>query len=337
MCARDRSEGKGFLKPRLLTLLVIIGAAFLLFVAIVVSLMLGEQHFSLSEVMRALVGQGSERTVAIIAELRLPRVLLSVLVGSALAVSGAGLQSLSGNPLADPFLTGVASGASVGAGLAILLGLGGFWIPALAFLCAIVTMLLVLALSRQNGQVHLSRFLLAGVVTGTFAASLMNLCLSLARQEQSRILQWLLGYLGDAQSGQVWFLFPIVVLGTLAFSLAGKGLDAMAFGEETARSVGVRVEPFKRGVLVLAALLTASAVAFSGVIGFVGLIIPHIARRLTGPKNQTLMPLVAILGGLLLVVADTLVRTISPGQELPVGVITSLLGAPFFLVLLRAR
>jgi iron complex transport system permease protein len=322
---------------RLPALPTIIVALLLLLLAVCVAVMLGVEHFSFYTGVQALIGHGEPRTVAIIREIRLPRVLLGMLVGSALAVSGAGLQSLSGNPLADPFLTGVASGASVGVGMAILLGVSGFWLPALAFLGALVTIFVVLALARQGGQVHLSRFLLAGVVTGTFASSLMNLCLVSARQDQSRILQWLFGYLGDVDIYKVWFLAPIVIIGTLIFSLSGRGLDAMAFGDETARSVGVRVERFKFGVLVLSALLTASAVAFSGVIGFVGLIIPHIARRLIGPKNTPLMPLVALLGGLLLVIADTLVRVLKPGEELPVGVITSLLGAPFFLVLLRQR
>jgi iron complex transport system permease protein len=322
---------------RLPVLPTILFALVLLLCAIAYATTQGTQQFGLEQTLQGLLGQGEPRTVAIIRELRLPRILLAALVGSALAVSGAGLQSLSGNPLADPFLTGVASGASVGAGIAILLGVSGFGLPALAFLCALITIFLVLGLSRQNGQVQLSRFLLAGVVTGTFAASLMNVCLSLARQDQNRVLYWLLGYLGSAESVQVWFLAPVVLLGTLLFSLAGRGLDAMAFGEETARSVGVRVERFKFGVLVLSALLTASAVAFSGVIGFVGLIIPHIARRLIGPKNTPLMPLVALLGAFLLVIADTVVRVLKPGEELPVGVVTSLLGAPFFLVLLRQR
>lgn len=284
-------------------------------------------------------GVASAEVPGILGEVRLPRVLLAALVGAALAVAGVVLQGLTGNPLADPFLVGVSSGASVGAGLAILLGveaaLGGLALPLLSFAAALLTMALVFALARVGGQLQLAGFLLAGIVAGTFLSAMMQLLLSLAGQEQSRVLQFLLGYLGDATWANVGVLALVTTGGTIVAARAGRGLDAFSFGEDTARSVGVDVERFKIGVLALAALLTAVAVALSGIIGFVGLVVPHIARRLIGPPHGPLVPLAALLGATLTVLADLASRTLRPGQPLPIGVVTALLGAPFFVYLLR--
>jgi iron complex transport system permease protein len=328
---------------RLPALPVTIAAALLLAGALFLAVFIGEVPLPASTVVRALLGAlpADDLARTILIEDRLPRALLAALVGAALAVSGAALQGLTGNPLADPFLVGTASGASVGAGLAILLGLtgamGGLALPLLAFAGALVATGLVFALARSNGQLLLSGFLLAGVVVGTFLAALMNLLLALAGQEQSRVLAWLLGYFGNARWQEIALLAPVVLLGTIGLARAGRGLDALTFGEATARSVGIEVEPFKRGVLATAALLTATAVAFSGVIGFVGLVVPHLVRALIGPPHRTLLPASALLGGTVLTLADLLSRVLRPGQPLPVGVVTALLGAPFFLLLLRRR
>ena len=168
-------------------------------------------------------------------------------------------------------------------------------------------------------------------------AALVNLLLSLAGKDQSLILRRLMGYLDNVEWQQIAILAPVTVLGAVVLSLCGKGLDAMAFGEATARSVGVEVERFKLGVLALIALLTACAVAVSGVIGFVGLVVPHLARALLGPPHRPLVPVAALLGAALLVLADQLSRSIVPGTLLPIGVVTALLGAPFFASLLRRQ
>jgi hypothetical protein len=165
----------------------------------------------------------------------------------------------------------------------------------------------------------------------------MNLLLALAGQDQARILQWLLGYFGDADWRRVALLFPVTLLGAILFAASGRGLDAFSFGEDTARSVGVEVERFKAGVLALSALMTAVAVAVSGIIGFVGLVVPHIGRSLIGPPHRPLVPVAALLGATLTVLADLIARTLRPGEGLPVGVVTALLGAPFFCYLLRRQ
>lgn len=317
---------------------VFLAAALLCLLTLIGGTLLGDSPLPVGDALGALLRPGAHPdAAAIVWELRLPRVCVAALVGAALAVAGAALQALTGNPLADPYLVGVASGASVGAGLAILLGLGGALLPAFAFVGAAAAVALVLALSRRDGRLDLSALLLAGVVVGAFLAALVHLLLALAGQDQARILGWLMGYLGDADWSQAALLAPIVAVGAAALSSTGRSLDALAFGEDTARSLGVPVERYKVGALAAIALLTAAAVAVSGVIGFVGLAVPHLCRNLIGPPNRRLIPLCALVGAALLALADLLARAGRPGQPLPVGVITALAGAPVFVALLRRR
>jgi len=278
----------------------------------------------------------TDQNAVIVRELRVPRVLVGLLAGAALAASGAALQSLTGNPLADPYLAGVASGASVGVGAAVLLGIGtGAALPIMAFAGSAVATVLVFAASRRGSRLDLDAFLLAGVVLGTFLAAVMQLLLSLAGQDQSRILGWLMGYLGDSNPSQVLWLAATVVPGVMVLAASGKALDAFCFGEDTARSIGIRVEWFKVSRLGVIALLTAVAVASTGIVGFVGLVVPHLVRTAVGPPNRILIPVSALGGALLLSVADTLGRTVLPDRPLPVGVVTALIGAPVMVGLLR--
>jgi len=290
-----------------------------------------------AEVARALWNPepGSD-TAAIVREIRLPRVLVGLLAGSALASSGAALQSLSGNSLADPYLAGVASGASVGVGAAVLLGVaGGPWLPLLAFAGSMAAAALVFAASRRGRRLDMNAFLLAGVVLGTFLAAVMQLLLTLAGEDQSRILGWLMGYLGDSNPAQATWLALATLPGVGLLSASGKALDAFCFGEDIARSAGVRVERFKATRLAIVALLTGAAVAATGIVGFVGLVVPHAIRSLVGPPNARLIPLCAVGGAILLSGADTLGRSLLPDRPLPVGVVTALIGAPAMVALLR--
>lgn len=333
-------------KPRRLpTVPTLIALGILLVLALIGGALVGEP-LPPSAVARAVlhpvlpfVPAADETTTAIVLELRLPRLLLAALVGAALAVAGTVLQSLLSNPLADPYTIGVSSGAAVGAGIALLLGIAGAWggwgMPTLAFVTALLTLGLVLVLSRAEGRLHPDRFLLAGVVAGSFLWSVTTLLLTLAGQEQQSLLKFLMGRLTDAVWGNIALMAPLVAVGVACGIVFARALDAFAFGEEVARSIGVEVERFKIGALALAALLTAASVSVSGIIGFVGLVVPHLGRALVGPPHRTLIPVSAMLGALLTLLADLLARAVRPGEELPVGVITALLGAPFFLVLLR--
>ncbi len=320
----------------------------LLLAALVTGASLGEVSLSPAAVARAVlhpvfpfVPPADELTAGIVWDLRLPRVLLAALVGATLSIAGVSLQGLLGNPLADPYTIGVSSGAAVGAGAAILLGLGAAWaglaLPMMAFGAALLTMLLVFSLARVGGTLHTASFLLAGIIAGSFLWALMTLLLSLAQQEQRTILNWLMGRFTDADWPKIALIAPLTLLGTALFTVCGRGLDAFSFGEDTARSVGVEVERFKAGILALAALLTAASVSVSGIIGFVGLVVPHLARGLVGPPHRALVPVAALLGAALTVLADLLARLVLQGQEIPVGVVTALVGAPFFCLLLRRQ
>lgn len=321
----------------------------LLLVALVLAASIGEVALPPGQIARSvlhriappLVAPADELTAGIIWEFRLPRVLMAALVGASLSVAGVALQGLLGNPLADPYVIGVSSGAAVGAGAALLLGiggaLGGLALPLCAFAAALLTMMFVFALARVGGRLHGASFLLAGIVAGSFLWAVMTLLLSLARQEQRTILLWLMGRFTEATWQSVAVLAPFAIGGVLLVAACGRGLDAFSFGEDTARSVGVEVERFKMGILALSALVTAAAVAVSGIIGFVGLVVPHAARALIGPPHRPLAIVAALLGAILTVLADLLARIVMEGQELPVGVVTALLGAPFFFLLLRRQ
>ncbi|TAN36254.1 MAG: iron ABC transporter permease [Verrucomicrobia bacterium] len=276
-----------------------------------------------------------------ILSLRLNRVVCGFAVGAGLAVAGAVLQAVLRNPLAEPYVLGVSSGAGLGAGLVILLGWTAysvFALPAGAFLLAVITLALVYTLARQHG--HLSRYglLLSGVIISSVMSSLLMLLISLAPVEGLHgVVWWLLGNL-QADSGALLMvgaaLIAVALLGVLWLA---RDLDALTLGPEMAHHLGVSPAIITALALGLATLLTAAAVALSGMIGFVGLIVPHGMRGLVGPGHRRLLPATALAGGMFLVLCDALGRTLFAPVEVPVGVVTSLLGGPFFLWLLRRR
>lgn len=276
----------------------------------------------------------------IVFRIRLPHTALIALTGAALAGSGAAYQGLFRNPLADPYLIGVASGAGLGAVLAMgyrwpanLLGM--FAIPAAAFAGAVLTAALVYALARTGRALPTTTLILAGVAVGAFASALTSFLMLRSVGEVRRALAWLLG--GATMSGwsPVFAALPYVLLGLGAAISLGHALNVLQFGEEQAQQLGLAVERTRTLLLLAASLATAAAVSFSGIIGFIGLIVPHLVRILWGPDYRHLIPL-SILGGATgLLLADLLARTVLAPQELPVGVITALAGAPFFLWVLR--
>lgn len=275
----------------------------------------------------------------IIWDIRLPRVLLAAIVGILLAVAGAALQGLLLNPLADPYTVGVSSGAAFGAALAFVLGLSrffhGFGVPALAFLFAVAAMLVVYSLARFAGRVSIHSFLLAGIVVGSFLWAALTFIMTIARQDLATIIHWLLGGFDAPEPwAYVVMTLPFAVLGLAALYALARDLNVFSLGEETARHLGIETEGLKIAVIATTSLITAAAVSVSGIIGFVGLIVPHIARRMFGSDHRVLLPTAALLGAILMVLADTLARLLG---EVPVGVITALLGAPLFLYLLRRQ
>lgn len=279
---------------------------------------------------------------AIIWQVRLPRVLLAVAVGAGLAVCGVALQAMVRNVLADPYLLGINSGASSGAAAAILFGalagLGQYALSFSAFLGALAASMLVFLVARSGGRVTSIRMLLAGVAVGYALSGLTSfLVFASGSAEGARsVLFWLLGSLGLAQwDGPLAAVVVVVLLSTAALTLWGRGLDALAVGDETAHTLGISPDRFRTLLLVVVSLCVAVVVAAAGSIGFVGLVVPHLARRAVGSTHARVVPVAALMGAVLLVWADVAARTLLAPQEIPIGIITSVVGAPFLLVLIR--
>lgn len=279
---------------------------------------------------------------AIVWDVRLPRVLLGALVGSGLAVCGVALQAMVRNVLADPYLLGINSGASSGAAAAILFGFGaGFGehaLPFSAFLGALAASFLVFFLARSGGRVTSLRLLLAGVAVGyaLYAATSFLIFASGSAEGARSVLFWLLGSLGLAQwDAPLAVVSVVVVLTTALLTIWGRRMDSLAIGDETAHTLGISPERFRIRLLVVVALTVGVLVSASGSIGFVGLVVPHLARRLVGATHVRVVPVAALLGAILLIWADVIARVLLQPQEIPIGIITSLLGAPFLLVLIR--
>ncbi|HEX2203015.1 MAG TPA: iron ABC transporter permease [Longimicrobium sp.] len=309
--------------------------------ALLVGVRLGAVSLSVGEIVDALRGRGDPATVSIVRHLRLPRSLLAALVGGALAASGATFQALLRNPLAEPYILGVSGGAAVGAVTAIVLGAGaaGWSVPVAAFAGAVAAIALVFRIAVSVGRALDTRILLlAGVVVGAFFNACILLVLTFADAESFRAAMfWIMGSFG----GATWPGVGRVALYTapalaLLFSLA-RPLNLLAVGEDTAAYLGARVERTKWIAYGTASLLTAAGVAASGVIGFVGLVVPHVVRLLWGSDHRFLLPASVLLGAAFLVLADALARTIAAPTELPIGVVTAFVGVPFFVWLLRRR
>jgi iron complex transport system permease protein len=290
-----------------------------------------------TSVIAALQAPGSSAGMVLF-QLRLPRVLLAFAVGGGLGLTGAALQALVRNPLADPYLLGLSGGAGLGAVLAIALSAGGPWaVPLAAFAGALGAIALVYRLSVVAGRRLDPRvLLLAGVVVGAFTGALMSAVITLAPATQLRnAFLWLLGGFGTSswQALGIYAAYAVVPAGLLLFN--ARQLDLMALGEEPAQYLGADIERVKRIVYFAASLLTAASVAVCGIIGFVGLVVPHAMRRFVGPLHGRLLPAVFFASGAFLVLADALARTVVRPLELPVGVVTALVGVPLFIALLR--
>jgi iron complex transport system permease protein len=334
----NKNNLKKSLHPILINLILLV-------IVMLLSIAIGSVVIPLRTVLQVLFNTGNGNSglstfTTIIWELRIPRTILMVLVGASLAGSGCAYQGLFRNPLADPYLIGAASGAGLGAVLAITIhwpgSLFGFLtVPLAAFVGAILTVLIVFSVSRMGKTTPITTLILAGVAVSSFATALTSYLLINASGELRRALVWLVG--GSTLSGWMPVLgaAPYIVLGLATLLSMGHALNVLQFGDEQARQLGLRVPLFRTLIILAATLATAAAVAFSGIIGFVGLIVPHVMRNLWGSDYRRLLPLSILGGASFLLAADILARILLAPQELPVGIITALAGAPFFLFLLR--
>jgi len=313
----------------------------LLFVAAMFGLGVGPAGLPLTDVLALLAGDDTSGSTAdIVLRVRWPRVMLASLVGACLAVSGVLFQALLRNPLADPYVLGVSGGAALG-GIAVLsfgsaLGLGANAVPPAAFVGAILTTLLLYAIAGSGGRVSATNLLLTGVVFNAFASAAIVFMASIAGlADGANIFLWLIGSLSASRVDVAPWVAAFLVLGLATALPMARNLNLLALGEEGAAQLGVEVERVKRWLLVSTSLMVGAAVSVAGLIGFVGLIIPHLLRLILGPDHRLLVPAAALGGAVFLVVCDTFARSLLGGRELPVGAITAIAGGPLFLWLLR--
>lgn len=284
----------------------------------------------------------SDSARTIIWNIRVPRVLLGVLVGASLSMAGAAFQGLLQNPMADPYVIGISSGAALGASIAIVFNIG-FIIPGIssitifAFAGALVAVTLVYNIARTRNKVPVHTLLLAGVAIGQFFTAIMSFLMVIHDKAMTKIIYWTLGSLAGKGWAPVIRVSIPLILSMIIINFFARDLNIMITGEESAKSLGVNLERTKKYILLLGTLITSISVSISGIIGFVGLIIPHIVRLLLGPDHRILLPASALLGGVFMIFTDTIARTIISPVEIPVGIITALFGGPFFIYLLIIR
>lgn len=307
----------------------------LLSLSVILSLTLGSVKIQTLEVIEVLLGRGNTKESIIILKIRMPRIVLGVFVGASLALAGSTLQGLFKNPMADPYIIGVSAGASLGSVLAIYFGFSN--ISIFAFLGALLSVFIVYNVARVRGSMSVTHLLLSGIAVGSFFSASSMFFMYLSGEKLSRAFFWLLGSLSTATWGEVFVILPYFFISFFVIFIFARDLNVMLFGEEEALSLGIKTDALKKILLVFATLVTASAVAVSGLIGFVGLVVPHITRLLVGPDHRILIPSCVISGGILLVLADSVARTVASPQDIPVGIITALFGAPFFCYLLFKR
>jgi len=275
----------------------------------------------------------------IVLDIRMPRIILAAAIGALLATVGGCFQGLFRNPMADPYVLGISNGAGLGATIAIVFGLESIWrgvgiVSLLAFIGASATTIAVYAIANVGGRLPSVNLLLSGVAVGLFEYSIITILMILKRDKIESIIMWLMGSVNAANWQQVALLAPVTILGVIILCFFARDLNVISSGEETAKSLGVKVETVKKILLGVCSLLIAVCVSVSGIIGFVGLIVPHVARLLVGSDHRAMLPFAAVGGAIFLVVCDTLARSIMPPMELPVGAITSIFGAPYFIYLL---
>jgi len=318
--------------------MVLLGLSGLLAVVSLAALMIGSSDVGPGQVLSALVGDPeSEAIRTIVFELRLPRVILAIVVGAGLSVAGAALQSLLRNPLAEPYILGISSGGTVGAFLVVSLGLGWlqFTTPLFSFAGSGLVMILVYSLGHRRGFLDSNALLLSGVMVGAFFNSIILVVVAIFNQELRTAYLWMLGNLSGAEPSTLIIIGPLILAASLMLVIQSRALNLIATGDESAAQFGVNLKRVQRTSYILASLITGLAVSVSGVIGFVGLLVPHVCRLMFGADNRIVMPASLVAGGIFLVGCDLLSRTILAPSEIPVGAVTAAVGAPLFIYLLK--
>lgn len=323
--------------------LIFLALFLLTFLVFSLSVSIGTVKVSFSDIIRSIFYQNNQSGAdTIILQIRLPRVILSLLVGASLGGAGTVFQSLFVNPMADAYIIGISSGSALGAVLAIALNirfyiLGISSIPVFAFIGGVSTVLLVYAISSRGRHNQMLNLLLSGLAINSFLSSVMSFLLLLSDTSLHQSIYWLMGGFSGRGWEHIRIMTPYFILSVIILSLFTRELNILLLGDEQAQTLGVNVPQVRRIIIVFTSLLTATAVSVSGIIGFVGLVVPHILRLLIGPDNRMLFPASLFGGAILLTISDLIARTALSPSEIPVGIVTSLIGAPFFISLLVKR
>jgi iron complex transport system permease protein len=317
---------------------VIAAVSVLLAALFLFGLFFGSVRIPLRDIGAILTGMDRDSPAAkIVMGIRLPRIVMAVLVGMMLAAAGTISQAVFRNPLADPYIIGISSGAAAGAALAFILKLPDIWYGLFAFVASMGTAFLIFRLSGKRGKTDTASLLIIGVAVSAFLGAFTSFFMYMAGQDSYRVMVWTMGYLGSASWTRVGLLVIPLFLALAYFLYYRQDVDALLLGDEEAHSLGIPVGKLKRRLLLVVSLIAAFSVAFTGMIGFVGLIVPHAVRLCIGNRHGRLLPLAAYTGGMFLLFADTLARTLLAPVEIPIGVITAFFGAPFFLFLAVRR
>lgn len=320
----------------------------ILFITILISITIGVANISPLDSLKIIVNKifqsnneldGKKIYENIIWNIRVPRIIVASLVGIGLSVTGASYQSLFKNPMADPYILGVSSGAGLGATIGIVLGLnisflGISSITILAFIMSILTIVAVYTISKVGRKTPITSLILSGVAISYLFSSIISILMIFNSQEADKIVFWLMGSLTTANWDHIKMLTPIVLLGSFFIWIYSRELNIMLMGEESAQMLGVDIEKIKLKLFLIVSLIVSTIVSITGIIGFVGLIIPHTVRMIVGANNRILIPISAISGGIFMIISDTIARTVVSPTELPVGAVTALFGGPYFIYLI---
>jgi len=312
--------------------------ALLMLLTAIVSLLIGPVNISIKKLLQIITGQIQNTTASeIILSIRLPRILLAIAAGGGLSVAGAVFQSLLMNPLAEPYILGISSGGTFGALLSMLLGLSFLTTQLFSFAGAVVVIFLVFTLGKKFGELQANVLLLSGVMIGAFFSAAILIMMTMLNNSLRSVILWLIGNLSLARSGPVYFVLSISVFVSFVLILFSQKFNVLSLGSENARHLGINVSFVKNTSYILTSLMVGSIVSVSGIIGFVGLIIPHAVRMIFGVDNRIVIPASFFVGAAFLILSDTLARIIIAPSELPVGAITAIIGAPAFIYLLRKK
>ena len=329
MAATERLSLKNYILKLILFL-------FITFTALIIGLWVGPVKISFGDLITALFHPSAGQTITqIIWEIRIPRVLFAIAVGGGLSISGAVFQAMLMNPLAEPYILGISSGGTFGAILSFLVGVSFLGTQLFSFAGAILVMFLVFVLSRRFGELEPNVLLLTGVMIGAFFSAAILLLITLLNDSLRTAVFWLMGNLSIAPKESLKYVVPITLVVSVVLSINSNKYNLLSLGDDTARQLGLNISFVKNTTYILASIMIGSIVSVSGVVGFVGLLIPHVCRMLFGVDNRIVVPASFFLGAAYLALADTIARTIVAPMELPVGAVTALIGAPIFIYLLK--